>query len=207
MAVGDATSAGTSGGPGMRAGADSVRARRRSGFRSGFWKGVAEALVIPALFAGSGLLARAWLEPPAPAPYLRSVQEPDGAGRHPQEIWLVDGFNVVSVGLLRGADREQWWRAPHRDALLARAARFDDPRAELWVVFDGKHPAGDRPQGPGPRTVFAASADDWLIQRVRGAEDPALVAVVTADRRLAGRARQHGARIVSPGEFLRRCPG
>ncbi len=75
------------------------------------------------------------------------------------------------------------------------------------MVFDGADPAGDRLDGPGPRTIYAASADDWLIGRVRSAEDPGRLSVVTADRRLAGRARQHGARVVSPGEFLSRCPG
>ena len=170
--------------------------------------GAVRALTLPVLFATAGLPVRLWLEPPAaspPAAYLRPVQEGERETRG--EIWLIDGFNVVSVGLLRGEDRRAWWRARQRDALLARAARFDDPAAELWVVFDGATSEGDRLDGPGPRTVFAPSADDWLVRRLRSEEDPARVAVVTADRRLAGRVRHHGGRVVTPGEFLSRCPG
>jgi rRNA-processing protein FCF1 len=44
-----------------------------------------------------------------------------------------------------------------------------------------------------------------LLREVREAEDPAHLAVVTADRRLAERARQRGARVVAPTAFLARC--
>jgi rRNA-processing protein FCF1 len=55
--------------------------------------------------------------------------------------------------------------------------------------------------------VFAPSADDWLLARVREEDDPTRVVVVTADRKVAGRARQRGARVVSPRDFLERCSG
>jgi rRNA-processing protein FCF1 len=53
--------------------------------------------------------------------------------------------------------------------------------------------------------VFAPSADDWLLQAVRDAEEPSALVVVTADRQLADRIRHRGARIVSPRTFLARC--
>ncbi len=138
-------------------------------------------------------------------------------------VWLVDGFNVLHAGVLKGRDRREWWTAPVRERLLALAAGFDDPTAELWIAFDGPAPvaparkAAQRPRSKaqpsegGPlqdvrvRAVFAASADDWLVTRVRRAEDPARFAVVTCDRQVADRVRHRGARVVSPREFLARC--
>lgn len=116
--------------------------------------------------------------------------------------WLVDGFNVLHVGVLRGRVRGEWWRQTSRERLLSRTAGFDDPSAEVWVVFDGPHPPSEC---SGERVVFARSADEWLLRRVREAEAPDQVAVVTADRRLADRVRARGARVIAPGEFLRRC--
>jgi predicted RNA-binding protein with PIN domain len=121
-------------------------------------------------------------------------------------IWLVDGYNVIHTGLLGGRDRSQWWTEPRRLELLERAALFQPP-TELWIVFDGdKDPGTDTPQS-GLRCVFAKSADDWLVDRVRRSDDPSQIAVVTADRQVAGRAQTRGAHIVSPADFLARCTG
>jgi hypothetical protein len=122
--------------------------------------------------------------------------------------WLVDGFNVLHAGVLRGRDRSEWWTERRRAELLARAAAFDDPEAEIWVVFDGpgQDPSAEPPTGR-LRQVFAPSADDWLLARVRSARDPSRLAVVTGDRQVAGRARHRGARVVSPTAFLGRCGG
>jgi hypothetical protein len=128
-------------------------------------------------------------------------------------IWLVDGFNVLHAGVLHGRDRADWWSAPRRAELLALAHRFDDASVEIWVVFDG--PRAEVPPDPatigaepgGVREVFAPSADEWLVERVRSCPDPSQLAVVTADRRLAGRARHRGARVVAPREFLAHCRG
>ena len=120
--------------------------------------------------------------------------------------WLVDGFNVLHAGVLRGPDRQGWWREEMRARLLARVAAFDDDAAELWVVFDGSGPPGEGElRSERPRVVFAPSADEWLLTQVREAADPAALVVVTADRQLADRARHRGARIVSPRAFLSRC--
>ena len=122
------------------------------------------------------------------------------------ERWLVDGFNVLHAGVLRGADRRGWWREEVRARLLERVAGFEDAAAELWVVFDGPGPgAAAEAESQRPRVVFAPSADEWLLDAVRDTPDPASVVVVTADRQLADRARHRGARVVSPRAFLARC--
>jgi len=119
-------------------------------------------------------------------------------------IWLVDGYNVLHAAVLGGKDRSEWWTGSRRRELLERAAGFDAD-AEVWIVFDGPDDSGAAAESSGPRCVFADSADDWLVDRVRRAEDPAAIAVVTADRQVAGRARGRGARVVSPRDFLARC--
>lgn len=122
------------------------------------------------------------------------------------ERWLVDGFNVLHAGVLRGNDRRGWWREEARARLLERVARFEERAAELWVVFDGPGPGADRERdSERPRVAFAPSADEWLLDAVRRAPDPAAVVIVTADRQLADRARHRGARVVSPRAFLARC--
>jgi predicted RNA-binding protein with PIN domain len=124
--------------------------------------------------------------------------------------WLVDGFNVLHVGILRGRARGAWWREEGRARLLERVASFQGPAAQVWIVFDGPRPAEAAPQdsatSPG-QVVFAPSADDWLLEEVRRAEDPTTITLVTADRRLADRARHRGAAVVSPRAFLDRCSG
>ena len=120
--------------------------------------------------------------------------------------WLVDGFNVLHAGVLRGNDRSGWWREEMRARLLERVAAFEDGAAELWVVFDGHGPgASAEVASLRPRVVFAPSADDWLLAAVRDAADPAQVVLVTADRQLADRARHRGAQVVAPRSFLARC--
>jgi hypothetical protein len=142
-------------------------------------------------WAGVGSLAQAGPYTPA------SVSE---------ERWLVDGFNVLHAGVLRGNDRRGWWREEVRARLLARVRAFEDAAAELWVVFDGPGPGGEAERtSERPRVVFAPSADEWLLDAVRETPEPASIVVVTADRQLADRARHRGARVVSPRAFLARC--
>lgn len=130
------------------------------------------------------------------------------------EHWLVDGFNVLHVALLHGRERGRWWGEEARDQLLSRIQRFEGP-GRVSVVFDGPllepdpgmdlDPAGS-PLSSMPRVVFAPSADDWLLAEVRKHPAPGQLAIVTADRRLADRARHRGAQIRSPRDFLARCP-
>jgi predicted RNA-binding protein with PIN domain len=143
-------------------------------------------------WAGAGSLARAGAYTPA---FVSG------------ERWLVDGFNVLHAGVLRGNDRRGWWREEARARLLARVAGFEDAAADVWVVFDGPGPGGEAERASErPRVVFAPSADEWLLGAVREAPEPARIVVVTADRQLADRARHRGARVVSPRAFLARCP-
>jgi predicted RNA-binding protein with PIN domain len=170
-----------------------------------FGRGVLEAAAVVAGFLALGLSAAQVLaEAPGEAPYAGGVDE---AGAVAPRVWLVDGYNVLCTGLLGGRDRRDWWSPERRAELLARLEQFDGPDAEVWVVFDG-----DRAAEPGPgagrvHTVFAPSADAWLTQQVRARAAAEPVAVVTADRRVAARARHRGAQVVSPAELLRRCAG
>lgn len=134
-----------------------------------------------------------------------------GGGELPAaRVWLIDGFNALHHVVLGGESREGWWTGPTRRRLLERVERFEESGADLWVVFDGPHPAEDPPdEGGRPARVhslFAPSADAWLLGRVRAAEAPGDIVVVTADRKLAGRCRHAGARVVAPRDFLARCP-
>jgi len=165
-----------------------------------FGREVAEALAVLALFVGLGL-GGAWLGAAAyPRPAM-AEQAPEAP-----RIWLVDGFNVLHAAVLQGRDRREWWRGPARSRVLALAAELPDPDAEIWVVFDGTDP-DDLEDGAPPRVrqVFAPSADDWMVRRVKATPRGAPITVVTADRQLADRARHHGAEIVSPRAFAERC--
>jgi predicted RNA-binding protein with PIN domain len=135
-------------------------------------------------------------------PYAVGMSDAD---RRAAEIWLVDGYNVLCAGLLGGQDRSEWWTERRRGELLRRLETFEDGSAELWVVFDGSRAAPEPATPTRVRSVFAAPADDWIL--TRAAEGPpGVVVVVTADRRVAARARRRGARVVAPTELLSRCP-
>ena len=175
-------------------------------------RGAAQSLAVVALFVGLGLVAATVRLPDPPAPsYARAAMPGSDPLRERGLLWLVDGFNLLHVGLLRGQAREaarhDWWGPRGRQQVLEHAGRFQGPVERLVVVFDGPRPPP--PPGPGsPEVVFAPSADSWLLAQVREAVDPGRVVVVTADRRLAARSRARGAQVVSPSAFLARCtPG
>ena len=170
------------------------------------WRGALETTAVLAAFLGFGL---AWAAlAGTTTPYAPGGME---EATQPATVWLVDGYNVLCTGLLGGHDRSDWWSEARREELLALLARFegfdglDGADAEIWVVFDGARESSGADEREGHvRAVFAPSADEWLVEQVRAHAE---VAVVTADRKLAGRARRRGARVVSPREFLRRCTG
>ena len=197
--------------PRNRAGSASPPARTAGWRGRRFWREAGGALGVVAGFLAVGLVVRPLLLAPAPAAGAGADR---GAGRaypvpmeqsapHPS-LWLVDGFNVLCATLLGGRDRAEWWSAARRGEVVALAERFEEREAEVWVVFDGSRDPGGSP-GQRVRRVFAASADDWLIEQVEAHRSSASLTVVTADRRVADRARQRGAQVVSPGEFLARC--
>lgn len=203
---------------------------RAEGPGSPFLYGALQSAGVVALVLCVGLGA-AWLSPARPAdatgapsrapqnpgPYLLlSVETPTDSpsgsallAPRPElpaaRVWLLDGFNVLHAGLLGDPERREWWTAPNRERLLERAGAFCEPHTEIWVVFDGSRPAEESGDESRVRTVFAPSADDWIVKRVRAVADPAAVAVVTGDHQVGGRVRHRGAHVVSPRRFLARC--
>ncbi|MDE0885940.1 MAG: hypothetical protein OSB70_10440 [Myxococcota bacterium] len=141
--------------------------------------------------------------------------------------WLVDGYNVLQTVLLGGQPRDavHWWGPDGRDLLWDRIQSFQALRkpdeaavdgstepsldaplpGTVWIVFDGDKPAAEQ-KSANPWVVFAPSADQWIVERVRGSTDPGVLAVVSADRQLTGRCRHAGARIVAPRDFIAHCP-
>lgn len=198
---------------------------RRSWTRrlAAWWRATWETLGVVALFVGLGLgwagvesalMGGRAADVQTPGPYAPStmpeIDRDEPSPSDPPRVWLVDGYNVLHAGVLRGRDRREWWSAATQARLLAVVETFDDPDAEIWVVFDDARSGfGERCAVPGEgcrvRVAFAPSADDWLVKCVRGAERPDQFAVVTADRQVQGRTRHRGARVVSPLVFLARC--
>jgi len=176
---------------------------------SDFWSESGGALAVIGLFVVLGLggaaLAGGAYPPGAMADGSEREQGEAAASGADARLWLVDGFNVLHAVVLKGRDRKEWWRGPKRARVLDLAGALPDAEAEIVVVFDGEAPEEAPELPPRVRQVFAPSADDWVVRRVKDAPPGAPVTVVTADRELADRARHHGAEIVSPRRFAERC--
>jgi predicted RNA-binding protein with PIN domain len=116
--------------------------------------------------------------------------------------WLIDGMNVV------GSRPDGWWRDREgaKRALAERLGAFAADRGEaVTVVFDGRPfevdaaPAKvDFAPARGPN-----AADDEIARRVAADPDPPSLTVVTSDRDLVDRVREHGAEVVPAGSFRR----
>jgi len=180
----------------------------------GWFGALLEPLVVIASFLVFGLGWAAMLgvqENRVPTPKdVREEAGPSATSAAPApRLWLVDGYNVLHAGVLRGRDRRGWWTVSVQSKLIAIAETFEDPAAEIIVVFDAAKP--ESPQAPDPpppsrvRLVYAPSADDWMVRHVRSSQEPERIAVVTADRQVQGRARHGGAKVVAPLAFLSRC--
>jgi len=133
------------------------------------------------------------------------------------------GYREFNAGSSRGAtptgnpanepghpesgEQVRFWGESMRRRLVAAARRFPYPDTAIWLVFDGAHPPDNPRVGERPELWihFAPSADDWIVRRVKDAEDASQIVVVSGDRRLANRARHHGAGVVSPRHFLDHC--
>jgi predicted RNA-binding protein with PIN domain len=114
--------------------------------------------------------------------------------------WIVDGMNVI------GSRPTGWWhdRPGAMQQLVHELEVLDDP---VTVVFDG------RPfevQDAGDIDVRFAShpgrnaADDDIAALVAELASPADVVVVTSDRELAGRVREHGVEVMGAKQFRER---
>jgi hypothetical protein len=149
-------------------------------------------------------------------------------GRSPLDPWieaelaaserrmlLVDGFNVLHTVLLAGERDSIWWGRDAREKLLAKVCAWPDARDEIWVAFDGSQPAWSvlaipaaraaGGSGPMVHSVFVESADDWIVRRARRALPPSRAIVVSADRKVAGRARSAGCEVWTPWAFVAGC--
>lgn len=129
--------------------------------------------------------------------------EPDvRAEREHIDLWLVDGFNVLHACLLKGRDRQAWWRAEAQ----ARVARWLDGFAQhdpVTLVFDAARPDSERCANAGFNATlhFAPDADAAIVQAVRSAPAPQRICVVTADRSLTDRCKALRARTLRPWAF------
>lgn len=170
------------------------------------WRGMLEAAGLVTGFLAFGLAWAALAAPTPPSPAYAPWRMESRGDSEPPQVWLIDGYNVLCSGLLGGRDRSSWWNTERRRELVSRLERFDAPGAEIWVVFDGERDAAAPARGR-VYSVFVPSADQWIHRQVKERAPTESVAVVTADRQLAGRARHGGARVVSPGALLRRCKG
>jgi predicted RNA-binding protein with PIN domain len=117
--------------------------------------------------------------------------------------WLVDGMNVV------GSRPDGWWRDRQgaMRSLAARLAQFAESTGDpVAVVFDGRPFEVEA----DPVDVSFASrrgpnaADDEIARRVAEDADPGTLAVVTSDRGLLDRVRDHGVEVIPAGGFRRR---
>ncbi len=115
--------------------------------------------------------------------------------------YLLDGNNLI--GRVRRTAKPS---AEDREALVSEiAGRLRRTRAKATIFFDG--PAGERASSLGSLSVrvpSGGSADDAIVREVERAKAPREAVVVTADRGLASRCRDAGAKVCSPDEFFAR---
>jgi hypothetical protein len=111
--------------------------------------------------------------------------------------YLLDGNNLI--GRARASDGD-------RDALIAELCdRLRRTRARALLVFDGPAPAGAAHLGGlSIRFAGSVSADEVLLREIARATAPGEIVLVTADRDLARRARDAGARTLAPDQFWKR---
>ena len=109
-----------------------------------------------------------------------------------------DGNNLI--GLSASATRQQ---PDLLRAFLSKLAEYHRAGGGRFLVyFDGDDPGRSSPP-PGVRALYAApvSADDAIVERLRGIHHPAEVIVVTNDRQLQSRCRSAGAKVLGWQQF------
>ncbi len=114
--------------------------------------------------------------------------------------YFLDGNNLIGHAL--GASRPS---EENRQSLVAEVAdRLRRTRATAVLFFDG--PGGKRTSlgSLSIRECGGAGADDAILREIGRSSAPREIVVVTADRELARRARDCGAKAFSPGDFWSR---
>jgi uncharacterized coiled-coil protein SlyX len=130
-------------------------------------------------------------------------------------LYLVDGFNFLHAVLLEGRDRARWWSPENQAKVVAAVAQLsvEGRPLDAWVVFDRRSSAeaagavsGDlaTPAGivdPAVQIHHAPDADDYIVRWCGELSAEREVVVVSADRSLCDRAKNRGARTLSPWAF------
>lgn len=123
-------------------------------------------------------------------------------------ILIIDGFNVLHAVVLVGRDRVGWWQPAAQRRLVERVEQLPPSHPTIWIVFDRRPstsviPADVTSSDSRIRTVYAPSADDWIVGEVERLAPRHEVTVVTADRPLRDRVRRVGGSVLSPSAVLR----
>jgi hypothetical protein len=114
--------------------------------------------------------------------------------------FLIDGNNLI--GATRRSARPS---AEDRAALIAEVAdRLRRTRARAILFFDGDAERGAELGALAVRPSGAVSADEAILDEIRRSRTPREWTVVTEDRALNARARELGARAITPSSFWAR---
>jgi len=126
------------------------------------------------------------------------------------DLYLIDGFNFLHAVVLKGRDRSRWWSPENQRAVRDWVALRPITGARAWIVFDQREPRPPdeslaRDGGPteAPEVRYAPDADAYILERCEQLRGTCEVVVVSADRSLVDRAKQRGARALSPWVFAR----
>ncbi|HZI65445.1 MAG TPA: NYN domain-containing protein [Thermoanaerobaculia bacterium] len=112
--------------------------------------------------------------------------------------YLVDGNNLIGR-----AGRGKASAGVRSDLIRELSDRLRRTRARVLVFFDG---SGETVSLGSLSVRFSGTvtADDAIVRELARARAPREETVVTADRELARRSRDAGARVLSPDEFWSR---
>jgi hypothetical protein len=114
--------------------------------------------------------------------------------------YFLDGNNLI--GKARGSSRPS---EEDRQALISEVSeRLRRTRAGAVLFFDGPGQKRTSLGSLSVREAGATGADDAILREIGRARAPGEITVVTEDRDLARRARDAGAKTLSPEEFWSR---
>jgi hypothetical protein len=114
--------------------------------------------------------------------------------------YFLDGNNLIGHAL--GASRPS---EENRQSLVAEVAdRLRQTRAKAVLFFDGPREKRTSLGNLAVRDSGPGGADDAILREIGRSQAPQEITVVTADRELVRRARDCGAKALSPGDFWSR---